>query len=65
MRTRNWNGTLEVEEAGDATLDRSEADRHQVRRSRSARPSKRRSSRVAGSHPEVGIAGRRNRRWSW
>jgi hypothetical protein len=65
MRTRNWNGTSDVEEAGDAILERSEADRRETRRSRSARPSKRRSSRVAGSHPEVGIAGRRHRRWSW
>jgi hypothetical protein len=65
MRTRNWNGTLDVEEADDATLERSEANRPQVRRSRAAQPSKRRSSRVASSHPEVGIAGRRNRRWSW
>jgi hypothetical protein len=38
--------------------------RSQYRRGRSARAT-RRISKAPKSHPELGIAGRRNRRWSW
>ena len=66
MRTRNWNGSFDLsEDTNDAAVDELTTDRRQFRRSRSARPAKRRSSRATGTHPDVGIAGRRNRRWSW
>ena len=31
----------------------------------SFRPSRRRTRKASASHPGYGIAGRRNRRWSW
>jgi hypothetical protein len=56
----------ELEETdGDTMIDRDDAIRTQYRRGRSFRSSRRRSSKAAGSHPGFGIAGRRNRRWSW
>jgi hypothetical protein len=66
MRTRIWNGSFDIDElAGEVLVERSEADRPQHRRSRAAKPAKRRSSRAAGSHPDLGMSARRNRRWSW
>jgi len=54
----------------DATDDHDAVEPHQVershyRRGRSLRTTQRRSSRKAGSHPTLGIAGRRNRQWDW
>ena len=66
MRTRNWNIRLETDlEQGDTLVEQGESARNEYSRGRSARPSKRRSSRRAGSQPALGMSARRNRRWSW
>jgi hypothetical protein len=39
--------------------------RKMYRRSRASRPTRRRARKAAASHPGYGIAGRRNRRWTW
>ena len=66
MRTRNWNAMLDSEvEQGNTPVEDSEANRKAYGRGRSARTTKRRSSRRAGSHPDLGISARRNRRFSW
>jgi hypothetical protein len=66
MRTRNWNVKLESDaEQGDTLVEQNESTRNEYRRGRAVRTSKRRSSRRAGSQPELGMSARRNRRWSW
>jgi hypothetical protein len=47
----------------DAEAIRQQTDGKQYRTKRSAKPSRNRKSKPA--HPGFGIAGRRNRRWSW
>jgi hypothetical protein len=66
MRTRNWNGASDTDFGLDGSLvEQGEPTRQEFRRSRAARPAKRRSTRRSSSHPEVGIGGRRNRRFAW
>jgi len=66
MRSRSFNLAFELDDAEDApAFERQEVSRKQYRRNRSLRTARRRSSRMAGSHPGLGIAGRRNHRWSW
>jgi hypothetical protein len=52
-------------EQGNTPVEEGEAIRKGYGRGRSARTTKRRSSRRAGSHPDLGISARRNRRFSW
>jgi hypothetical protein len=47
----------------DAEAIRQQTDGKQYRTKRSAKPARNRKSKAA--HPGFGIAGRRNRRWSW
>jgi hypothetical protein len=47
----------------DAEAIRQQTDGKQYRSKRSAKPSRRRVTKVA--HPGHGIGGRRNRRWTW
>jgi hypothetical protein len=47
----------------DAEAVRQQSDGKQYRTKRSAKPSRRRVTKT--SHPGFGIAGRRNRRWTW
>jgi hypothetical protein len=49
----------------DTFVARPETNRKQYSRGRSARKPRRRSSRAAGANIPIGIAGRRNRRWTW
>ena len=48
-----------------AGAERQDASKKQYRRHRSLRTARRSSSRMGATQPAVGIAGRRNRRWSW
>jgi hypothetical protein len=67
MRPRGFNLATVIEEidTADSLTERDENSRKQYRRHRSLRTAKRSSSRMGSSQPGVGIAGRRNRRWSW
>jgi hypothetical protein len=66
MRSQSFNLAHELLDAdGAPAFERQEVGRKQYRRNRSLRTARRRSSRMAGSHPDLGIAGRRNHRWSW
>jgi hypothetical protein len=46
-------------------LDEYSVERKSYRRSQPSRPNRRRNRKATTSHPGYGIAGRRNRRWSW
>jgi hypothetical protein len=50
-------------DALDADYVRQQNDGKQYRSKRSAKPTRRRTPKT--SHPGCGIAGRRNRRWTW
>ena len=67
MRPRGFNLTTVIDEieSADTLTEREENSRKQYRRHPSLRTAKRSSSRMGSSQQAVGIAGRRNRRWSW
>ena len=66
MRFRSFQLEQECGELdGDMLVERSEANRKQYSRGRSARTPRRRSSRAAGANVPLGISARRNRRWTW
>ena len=66
MRSRNLQLELENDEVdGNTLVERSEADRKQYSRGRSARTTRRRSTRTTASNVPLGISARRNRRWTW
>lgn len=66
MRTRNHQLELTADDLeGELLVERAERIRTQYSRGRSAHSPRRRSSRAAGANIPLGIAARRNRRWSW
>ena len=66
MRSRSFHLELENDELdGDTLVERSEANRKQYSRGRSARTPCRRSTRAAGGNVPLGISARRKRRWTW
>jgi hypothetical protein len=66
MRTRNWNMSPESDvDQDDGLAESGDNLRKDYRRGRSTRTQKRRTLRRGGSQPPLGIAGRRNRRFSW
>lgn len=66
MRTRSLHLELMTDDVeSDQLLDRSETNRKNYSRGRSARTPKRRSTRTTGNQVPLGMAARRNRRWAW
>jgi hypothetical protein len=62
---RGFNLATELDDLELAATEAQEPARKDYRRHRSLRTAKRSSLRMGNSKPAIGIAGRRNRRWSW
>jgi hypothetical protein len=66
MRSRCFQLELaDGELDGDTLVGRSDANRKQYSRGRSARTPRRRSTRATGANVPLGISARRKRRWTW
>lgn len=66
MRTRSLHLELMANDVeSDLLVERSETNRKNYSRGRSARTPKRRSTRATGNAVPLGMAARRNRRWAW
>jgi hypothetical protein len=65
MGTRSLQSKIAEDDGdGDQSDERTESSRNQYNRDRSARTASRRSSRTA-KRIDLGISGRRQRRWEW
>jgi hypothetical protein len=65
MGTRSLQSKIAEDDGdGDQSVERTESNRNQYSRDRSARTTSRRSSRTA-KRIGLGISGRRQRRWEW